>query len=192
MSDDLVPLRVAGVRVQFPSGVPVVLLLSEEQERLLPVFIGHPEAAAISLAIDNEKPSRPLTHDLMMTLISQFGGIVERVVVTELIDGTYYAQLTLSTREGPITLSCRPSDAIALALRASATIFTTQHLLDEAGTPIPIDLWDPQDDPADENVDDDNYGSSRTDSTQGSEELGDTLERFREFLEDVDPDDFLP
>ncbi len=143
----MVQLELLGVRVELPSNTPVMLLQElEGRRRKLSIFIGGPEAAAIAFALDGVDPPRPLTHDLACTLVSELGSSLERVVITELRDTTFYADLHLAdpgagsgsgddpaggdADSRPLVVSARPSDAVALAVRVGAPIFATEELLD--------------------------------------------------------------
>ena len=122
MSDG-VPVELVGVRIELPSNQPIVLLKEVEGTRYLPIWIGAGEATAIAFALEGVQPQRPLTHDLLKLSVEALDATVRRVVVTEMRDGIYYADLVL-TREGEeITVSSRPSDAIALAARTGSPIF---------------------------------------------------------------------
>ena len=112
--------------------LPVVLLEEDGGERWLPIWIGEAEARSIALEIEHRESPRPNTHDLAQRLISGLRGAVERVVVTELRAGTYYATLTLTSGGQRVEIDSRPSDAIAIALRADAPIFVRSHLFEEA------------------------------------------------------------
>jgi bifunctional DNase/RNase len=114
-----------------------MLLLQERQgeQRLLPIMIGGAEASAIYYALEGVEPPRPLTHDLFVGVLQQIGVGLERVVVTEVRDHTFYAELHLTTPTGPQTISSRPSDAVALAVRFGAPLFAAPALLDEVGQP---------------------------------------------------------
>jgi bifunctional DNase/RNase len=123
-----------GLHVEAASGAPLVLLREhDEPHRVLPIFIGTPEAAAIAIALGGGQPSRPLTHDLMATLVETLGASVESVELTEVHEGTFVAALTISGPGGRRTLDARPSDAIALAMRVGAPVFASSEVLDEAG-----------------------------------------------------------
>ncbi|MCD9623102.1 bifunctional nuclease family protein [Rhabdothermincola sp. EGI L10124] len=160
-------MELVAVRIELPGNIPVVVLREREGEhRLLPIFIGQPEAAAIAFALDGVVTQRPMTHDLMRDVVAELGAVVERVVITHLEEGTFYADLHLQTGDRRVQVSSRPSDAMALALRVECPIFATEELLDEAGLP--------------EEVDED-----------GDEAGGeDVVEQFREFIDSVNPDDF--
>lgn len=128
---DHVAVEVASIAVD-PSGTPVVLLADRAGERSLPIWIGVAEAHSIAAEMEHRRPPRPNTHDLAKRLIDDLEGALERVVVTELRDGTYYAVIFLATHGRSIEVDARPSDAIALALRAGAPLFVREALFSEA------------------------------------------------------------
>ena len=111
----------------------VVLLKGEEDERSLPIFIGAPEAQAIAIAINDVHMPRPLTHDLLKNILDFLECRLLRVVVTSLSDGTFFANLVLEKGGPALDLDCRPSDAVALAVRTGAPIFVSEDVMDEAG-----------------------------------------------------------
>lgn len=165
----MIELELVAVRIELPGNIPVVVLREREGERrLLPIFIGQPEAAAIAFALDGVVTQRPMTHDLLRDVIVAMSGEVERVVVTHLEEGTFYAEVQLLSAGRSVTVSSRPSDAMALALRADCPIFATEELLDEAGLP-------------------DDGDADRGDEGEGGD---DVVEQFREFIDSVNPDDF--
>ncbi|MEF3402358.1 bifunctional nuclease family protein [Agromyces sp. CCNWLW203] len=134
--------------------------------RVLPVWIGLQEATSILIALEGRQAARPLSHDLITTLFGAVGASIQRVEVTRIEQGTFYAEITLTTPTGPQVIDARPSDAIALALRANADIQVADAVLDEAG--IPAELVD--------------FDTEGDDAAQ--------LDEFKRFLEDVDPEDF--
>ena len=157
---DRVPMDLLGIRIELPTNTPILLLKEHGGDRYLPIWINTPEATAIALAQDGVAPQRPLTHDLMTAVIEELGATVSEVVVTELRGGTFYADLTLSINGDIHTISSRPSDAVAIAVRADAPVFAEREVLDEAGVVI-------------------------SDETEEDE-----IARFREFLDTIDPEDF--
>ncbi len=156
-----VPVELVGVRIQLPSQTPIILLKEQVGSRHVPIWIGAVEASAIAYALEGVVPERPLTHDLMRDVVAAVGASVERVVVTEMRDQVFYADLVLLVGGGEVHVSARPSDAIALAVRTEAPIYVATDVLEDAG----IELQD-DDDPEEE------------------------IEKFREFLEDLTPEDF--
>ena len=153
-------LTVVGVRVELPSNQPIVLLKETMGDRYLPIWIGAVEATAIAFAQQGAVTPRPLTHDLLKDILDALGSELSAVVISELRDQVYYADLQFA---GGVTVSARPSDAIALAMRMGTTIYAAESVLAEAGVSIPDD-----DDEAE----------------------GDVVERFKEFLDQVSPEDF--
>ena len=154
----LLELSVVGVRVELPSQQPIVLLKEVEGDRYLPIWIGAVEATAIAFAQQGVVTARPMTHDLLRDLLEAFGKPLQTVTITDLREGVFYAELGF---EGGITVSARPSDAIALAVRSGAVIRGEEAVLAEAGIAIP-------------------------------DEQEDEVEKFREFLDTVTPEDFGP
>jgi hypothetical protein len=153
---------VVGIRLELPSNQPVLILRDQESPRYLPLWIGVAEATAITLAIDGVAPSRPLTHDLIQNLIIHMDERVISVVISELVEGTYFATINFANHDA---ISARPSDAVALAVRAGVPVFVHNDVMDFAG----MDLAEGED-----NV------------TDSQEEL----EAFRAFLDEIQPDDF--
>lgn len=165
-----VEMELVGVRVQMPTNTPILLLREAAgRRRVVPIYIGGPEAHAIDLALSGTPTPRPMTHDLMAEILDSLGTVLERVVVTELKGGTFYAELYLRDVSGGVqTLSSRPSDAVALAARTGSPIFAEEKLIDEAG-----------------------IEESEDDETEGGDEE-EMVAALREFLDKVNPEDFLP
>ncbi len=165
----MIPMSLVGVRVEVPSNYPIVLLRENDGQRYLPIFIGQPEATAIEYALRGLETPRPMTHDLFKVVLDEMGARLQQVVITDLHDGTFFAELELR-RDGTTTrVSARPSDALALAARYDepVPIFAEEAVLDEAGV-----LFDqePGDEPSGEEIE--------------------AIEQFREFLDQVSPEDF--
>jgi uncharacterized protein len=133
--------------------------------RVLPIFIGGAEATAIAFALEEVVPPRPMTHDLMKDLLDDLGVSVESVVVTDLRDNTFYAEIELHASDGVHRVSSRPSDAIALAARTGTPIYAEEAVLDQAG-------YTAEDEETEE---------------EPSEEV---VEQFKEFIDTVNPEDF--
>ncbi len=127
-------MRVVGVRVELPANQPILLLRETSGERYLPIWIGSVEATAIAMEQQGVKPARPLTHDLLKDVISALGRRLEQVRITDLQEGTFYAELVF---DGGIKVSARPSDSVALALRIGVPIFAEESVLAQAGLVIP-------------------------------------------------------
>jgi len=156
----MIPLDVVGVRMEMPSNTPIVLLREREGERYLPIWVGAVEATAIAYAQQGVVPPRPLTHDLMRDLLDALDAPISEVRITGLEDGVFDAVIVFASG---LEVAARPSDAIALALRAEAPIVGAESVLEEAGIEIPD-----EDEPVEE----------------------DQVEKFREFLDQVSPEDF--
>lgn len=144
--------------MEMPSNSPIVLLRESGATRYLPIWVGAVEATAIAYAQQGVVPPRPLTHDLMLDVITALGAELTGITITALTDGVFYAELSFTS--GP-QVSARPSDAIALAIRAGVPIKAADEVLDAAGIELP------DDEPSEVEV-----------------------ERFREFLDQVSPEDF--
>ena len=161
----MISMEVIGVRVEMPSNQPIVLLKEIDGSRFLPIWVGAVEATAIAFAQQGVQPPRPLTHDLTQNIVEQLDATLTAVHVTHIDEGVFYANLIVrDSSENTHTISARPSDAIALALRAAANILASSELLDEIGIEIPAEAA-----PGDENQE---------------------VERFREFLDQINPEDF--
>lgn len=160
----MIPVELVGVRVEIPANTPMMLLREQTgQHRLLPIYIRSVEAAAIHDAIDGTEPPRPLTHDLFIDVLDELGSTLEKVLITDCREHTFFAELHLVTGEMTSVVSSRPSDAIALALRCEAPIFVDDDLLNVAGH-LP---------PADE-----------------AEQAEDIIDEFKDFIDHVSPEDF--
>ncbi len=153
---DFHAVDVVGVRVEMPSNQPIVLLKEMGGDRFLPIWVGAVEATAIAFAQQGVEPPRPLTHDLIKEILERLGHRIESVHLTELREGVFYSLINM---EGGVSISARPSDAIAVALRTGSPILASEELLSEAGIEIP---------------------------DQSEEEV----EKFREFLDQINPEDF--
>jgi hypothetical protein len=164
-------MALLGVRVEA-NNQPIVLLREEGGARYLPIFIGIPEATAIGYALQGQQPPRPMTHDLFATVMGETGLRLEQVEITELHDGTFFAEITLRRGEETLRVSSRPSDAIALAVRMEhdVPILAADHVLDEAG--VVYEVAEGAEDVADETL------------------AAPDIDEFREFLEQVRPEDF--
>ncbi|MRX44678.1 bifunctional nuclease family protein [Agromyces kandeliae] len=164
----MVQVRVLGIALDAARQHIVLLKpLGEEsaEGRVLPIWIGEQEATSILIALGGDHAPRPLTHDLLVTLIEAVGGNLERIDVTRIEEGTFYAELTLVTPTGPLVIDSRPSDAIGMAVRIDAPLFVADAVMDDAG--IPAEMVEHHDSEDEEK-----------------------LEEFKKFLEDVDPEDF--
>ena len=125
-------MSIYGINLDLFSSSPIVILKVEDENRYLPIWIGQPEARSILMRLQNQEFSRPLTHDLAVNLVTELGGSMERVTVTELRDSTFFATISLEIGGRTVEVDSRPSDAIALAVRAGAEIFAADTVIEEA------------------------------------------------------------
>ena len=135
----MIELELVGVRVELPHNQPIVLLKEREGTRFLPIWIGPVEATSIAFALQGVVTPRPMTHDLMRDLLATLRVGVERIVVTSLEEGTFYAEIHMRSNGDEVAVSSRPSDAIALAVRGTVPIFAEEAVLAEAGIEIEDD-----------------------------------------------------
>jgi uncharacterized protein len=136
---DLVPMSIKGLMLDPVSNSPIVVLKDEQETRFLPIWVGIFEANAIALQLENVTTPRPMTHDLLKNMIGELNAQVTRIVINDLRDSTFFAQILLAIGGKTLELDARPSDAIALALRVEAPIFVAQTVLDQAQTISPED-----------------------------------------------------
>lgn len=122
-----------GVRVELPSNQPIVLLKEVNGERYLPIWIGAVEATAIAFALQGIETPRPMTHDLLRDILTSTDVSVDRILINDLVDSTFYATIRMGREGQSIEVSSRPSDAIALAVRINAPIFADESVLEQAG-----------------------------------------------------------
>ena len=125
-------MSVYGINLDLFSSSPIVILKVEDENRYLPIWIGQPEARSILMKLQNQEFSRPLTHDLAVNLVAELGGSLERVSVTQLRDSTFFATLRVEIHGRVVEVDSRPSDAIAIAVRAGAPIFAADTVIEEA------------------------------------------------------------
>jgi len=156
----MIKMSLVGVRVELPANQPIVLLQEEGGTRFLPIWIGAFEATAIAFALQGIETARPMTHDLFKNVMDDLKVKMHQVVINDLVEGTFYAEITMTQSESEHLISARPSDAIALAVRMQVPIFAEEKVLDEAGIIM-----------------------------ESNEE--DEIERFRDFLDHVEPQDFI-
>ena len=158
-------MQIYGVSFDLVGKQPIVLLKTSEGNKFLPIWIGHPEAAAILMKLQGASTPRPMTHDLLSDVLDQMEAKCEKVSVTELRDNTFYASITLQQDGSEIEVDSRPSDAIALAIRADAPIFAADEVIEESGIEF--------------------EGEEVTE-----EEIESKVSEFKQFLEQVTPDEF--
>ncbi|MCB0877850.1 MAG: bifunctional nuclease family protein [Thermoleophilia bacterium] len=159
----MLEMVIYGVSFDMVGKQPIVLLKTLAGNRFLPIWIGHPEAAAILMRLQDARPPRPATHDLMCTALEQLGAEVTQVAITDLRDNTFFATVTVSDGITDHELDSRPSDALAIAVRAEAPIFASEQIVLDSGIEFEQDA------------------------------IGDTdemVDKFRSFLDNVTPDDF--
>ena len=130
----LIEMSIKGLMVDPITNMPIVILKDKLGERVLPIWVGVPEANAIALQIENVSTPRPMTHDLLRNIITDLDGSVDRVVVSDLKDNTFFAIIHLTVRGERIAVDARPSDAIALALRTRSPILVEESVIDNAKT----------------------------------------------------------
>jgi uncharacterized protein len=184
----LVEVRVQSLAMDRTTNTPVVILQEVDGERLLPIWIGSAEARAIALEMAGTKCPRPLTHDLLCSLLQGLGGALERVIINDVQKGTYFAELIVR-RDGAIfSVDARPSDSIAVAMRVAARIFADDELLDVSAIQIAdIDASDSDAaGPVVEGAPGDSYGDLAV------REAGDSMnsEQLKQHLRRMKPEDF--
>ncbi len=157
----MLEMTIKGLALDPSSKVPFVILEDLAKERALPIWIGHSEAQAIFTKMEDVPVPRPMTHDLIKNILEGIQATVSRIVINDMEDNTFFAVILLSIDGNEVSIDSRPSDAIALALRVDAPIYVAKKVLDEART---IDRSEP--------------------------ELEDDIEKWKEWLEDVRPEDF--
>jgi bifunctional DNase/RNase len=156
-------MQIYGVSFDMVGKQPIVLLKTIDDNRFLPIWIGHPEAAAILMKLQGADTPRPMTHDLIVDMLDQVDSKCERISVTELRDNTFYASITLSVNGSEVELDSRPSDALAIAVRLGVPIFVAEEVIDE----------------------------SSIEFEQGEDDNEQVVEKFKDFLDDISPEDFL-
>ena len=129
-----IEMSIKGLMVDPITNTPIVILRDKEGERVLPIWVGMFEANAIALQIENLAPPRPMTHDLLRNVIRDLQADVQKIVISDLQDNTFYALIYLTVRGDTVAIDARPSDAIALALRTRAPIFVEETVIDNAKT----------------------------------------------------------
>ena len=155
-------MQIYGVSFDMVGKQPIVLLKTVDGNKFLPIWIGHPEAAAILMKLQGASTPRPMTHDLLSDVLEQLDAKCERVSVTELRDNTFYASITVSINGSEMEIDSRPSDALALAVRVSAPIFAAEEVIEESAIEFEHEVED-------------------------TEEV---VDKFKEFLDEVNPEDF--
>src|SRR5579875_1642082 len=165
----MVEMHLSAVRVEIPSNNPLLLLQETTgAKRTLPIYIGPAEAQAIAFAQQGVETPRPMTHDLMRDILEELGARVECIVITELRERTFYAEIRMILGNQRHTVSARPSDAVALAVRVDSPIYAEEELLDAEGILLPEEDEEEEESPE-------------------AEEL---VSEFRDFIEGIRPEDF--
>jgi bifunctional DNase/RNase len=155
-------MQIYGVSFDMVVKQPIVLLKTVDGNRFLPIWIGHPEAAAILMKLQGAQTPRPMTHDLLNDMLENLEAKCERVSVTELRDNTFYASITISVNGAEVEIDSRPSDAIALAVRCQAPIFAAEEVIEESSIEFEHEVEDQEE----------------------------VVEKFKDFLDEVSPEDF--
>jgi len=164
----MVEMHLAAVRVELPTNTPILLLQEiSGAQRTLPIYIGAAEATAIAYALQGVVTARPMTHDLMRDLLVELGATVDCVVITELRDSTFFAEIRVTLGGRHHAVSARPSDAIALAARLGTTIYSEDALIDAEGVVLQSD-----------------------DETEAPHDQDQLVVEFRQFIEGIRPEDF--
>jgi len=158
----MLELEFSGIRIQLPANQPLLLLKYPEQNLYLPLWIGAPEASAIAMSEQGLTPPRPMTHDLMISVFEALGVTLERIEIVSVHNAVFVAELVFSNGK---RVDSRSSDAVALAVRAKCQIMCAEDVLEEAGVSIETD-------------------------SDGEEAPEEQLREFREFLDNIDPEDF--
>jgi len=160
--DDTELVEFCGVRIEVPSNLPILLFKRKNSNIYLPITIGMPEATSIMFALQGTDLPRPMTHDLFMASLAQHHAEIKAVHISQVVDGTYYAEMVFNSPAGEYVLSARPSDAVALGVRSKAIVeySANRELFDEAGVELDADNAE------------------------------DEIEQFRDFLDEITPDDF--
>jgi bifunctional DNase/RNase len=188
-NDSAVEMFVGGLVLDPATQAPIVVLKDESGSITLPIWIGIPEATSIASAIKQVTMARPLTHDLFFDLLLEVGVTVQRVVITELKESTYFAELVLGQGDRVMVLDSRPSDAIAMALRASAPIYVAQSVLDQAKVAFagsnPIPAMEPSGAEGGQQE-----GEEEQQDESSKDFTGVDKDKWEELLSKLDPDDF--
>lgn len=156
----MIQMEIGGLGFDPRNLSPLVLLRDQEERNFLPIWIGIFEAAAIAMEMQNFKPPRPMTHDLLITLIKNFGATVSRIIINDIKDNTFFAIIEVQTKDGKkINLDSRPSDAIATAVRSAAPIFVAEQVMVQA-------------------------------KLVNAEKDAEETQKFKDFIDNVKPEDF--
>lgn len=168
-------VKVASLGLDKATNTPVVILQEMDGERVLPIWIGPGEASAIAMELAGMKFSRPLTHDLFTALLQGLGSELQRVLITKVVDNTYHAELILKRDGDMVSIDARPSDSIAIALRAKAPIYVLDDLLEQASIEIQSSDFEPDDSP---------------EEAEPGEPKRMDADQLQEYLKKLNPEDF--
>ncbi len=170
----MVEMTIESIRVSLMNYQRVVILKEKSSDRYLPIWIGPAEADAIAVQLQDVSVARPLTHDLLRSVIDTLGAVVNHILVNDLSNDTFYARIVLDVNGGPMEIDSRPSDAIALAVRAKVPIFADEAVLDKAGVLLDKDGETPD----------------RLERVKIDPEELEKMSAFKDFIESLDLDDF--
>ena len=170
----MVEMTIESIRVSLMNYQRVVILKEKSSDRYLPIWIGPAEADAIAVQLQDVSVPRPLTHDLLRSVIDTLGAVVNHVLINDLSNDTFYARIVLDVNGGPLEIDSRPSDAIALAVRAKVPIFADELVLDKAGVLLEKD----------------GETAERLDRVKVDPEELEKMSAFKDFIESLDLDDF--
>ncbi len=173
----MIEMSIDSIRVSMMNYQRVVILKEKEADRYLPIWIGPAEADAIAIKLQGVSPPRPLTHDLLDTVITRLGATVSWIVVNALHNDTFYAKIVIEVNGEQLEFDSRPSDAMALAVRANAPIYAEESVLDKAGIVIDKETGKP-------------IPASKSNKNEVSEEELKNLSAFRDFINSLDLEDF--
>ncbi len=172
----MIEVVIDSIRVSLISQNRVVMLRDADGENQLPIWIGVWEAEAITIELQDNEVARPMTHDLLKNVIEDMGGTVDHIMINELRDGVYRALLHLKVDGETMSIDCRPSDAIALAVRAKAPIYVDESVMEDAGIK-------PEPDISEDDVDDE---EEEIEAVEVDPKLDAELDAFRDFLDNLD------
>ncbi len=157
-------MELEGIRLEVPTNMPVLMLREQSgTRRMMPIYIGAPEASSIHYALEGIKSNRPLTHDLLLNVVEQLNSQPVKLVITKIIESTYFADLHFLHQGSVVVVSCRPSDGVAVAVRSGIPIYAETELLNEVGKPA-------------------------SDAT--SEDAEEIIDDFKQFIDSISPEDF--
>lgn len=160
----MIEMQLEGIRLEIPQNTPVLMLREQSgSQRIIPIYIGAPEASSIHYALEGLQPDRPLTHDLLLNVVAGLGAQPIKLVITKVEENTYFADLHILHHEKVIVISCRPSDGVAIAVRSGIPIFAEDELLDAVGRILPLT------------------------SPDNEQQI---IDNFRDFIDSIKPEDF--